>query len=240
MPSQNPRLGLDFNPGNARWCEDHRRLECDKQRKRGAGTCHGPAVRGKDACKKHLGIRRDRARAEGEAVITAWSAVGRAEKRIDASFAVMGMLQQSWLRAALYGDLLRRQVEKEGSHEVSIDEDDHADSSGLIGYRFGAAGKDGTIYAQSEEVRALVALEAQERDRAVKYAKTAHDMGISERLTGLAETWGDLVIGRIMLVLSGLALTPGQQEKVPELIQAHLGSIDMTATGEKPAEGHSS
>src|SRR5690606_25639893 len=102
-------------------------------------------------------------------------------------------------------------------------------TSGLIGYRYGSAGKDGRIYAQSEEVRALVALESAERDRVVKYSKTADDMGIFERLTSLAERWGDLVAGRISAMLADLNLTPEQQARVPALLNAHLGSIDVGA-----------
>jgi hypothetical protein len=144
--------------------------------------------------------------------------------------AVLGMLQMSWLRAAAYGELLRKQVVTEDLPEPDsegFDPEGNPQTSGLIGYRYGAAGKDGTIYAVSEEARALTALESSERDRVVKYAKTAHDMGISERLTNLAERWGDIVAGRITLILSGLELTRDQEAKVPALIQAHLGHIDM-------------
>lgn len=226
-----PILGPNYNPGNARWCVDHNRLECVKQRSRGQGTCHQAAVRGLDACKRHNGKKFEVALIEGESRITAWSAMGRPDgERIDAGLAVLGMLQQSWLRANLYGELLRKQVEKDGLENPDLEAGGLTDNSGLIGYRFGAAGKEGHIYATNEEVRALVALESAERDRAVKYAETAHKMGISDRLTSVAEKWGDLVVGRIMVLLSNLDLTPEQEARVPELIQAHLGSIDVTAS----------
>jgi hypothetical protein len=233
--TQLPTTGQHFNPGNARWCEEHKRLECTKNRSKGRGQCHGIAVKGLDGCTTHVGHSRAVARAKGEAVITAWSAVGAPAggKSLDASMAVLGMLQMSWLRAAAYGELLRQQV-SDREHVPDPDNFDPADpvvSSGLIGYRYGAAGKDGNIYAVSEEVRALVALEAAERDRVVKYAKTAHDMGISERITNLAERWGDVVAGRITLILAALQLTPEQEAMVPALIQAHLGQIDVMALG---------
>lgn len=168
------------------------------------------------------------AKAQGQAVITAWNAMGAAPD-IDYRMAVLGVLQMTWLRLATYSELLRRQVVAEGEvTEAEIFDPDEGDpkTSGLIGYRYGAAGKDGRIYAQSEEVRALVALESAERDRVVKFAKAAHDMGISERLTSLAERWGDLVAGRISAILGELNLTPEQQARVPALIQRHLGAID--------------
>ena len=223
------------NPGNARWCEDHGRLECTKKRSKERGACHQAAVRGTDACRNHGGHSLAVLKAKGEARITAWSALGAPEgaKTLDSGMAVLGMLQMTWLRAAAYGELLRQQAEKEGMGGAEVNGGDPADTTGLIGYRYGAAGKDGNIYAVSEEVRALVALEAAERDRVVKYAKTAHDMGISERLTGLAERWGDVVVTRIMLVLDALNLTPEQEAMVPALIQAHLGQIDVTSIGGK-------
>lgn len=169
------------------------------------------------------------AKAKGEARITAWSAIGAHPngKPLDAGMAVLGVLQMSWLRLAAYSELLRRQVATEGTEHDDPAEEGQPSASGLIGYRYGAAGKDGSVYVQSEEVRALVALEATERDRVVRYAKTAHDMGVSERLTNLAERWGDVVAGRISALIADLDLTPEQMAKVPALIQAHLGSIDV-------------
>ncbi len=177
-------------------------------------------------------------------MITAWNAMGAAPN-IDYRMAVLGVLQMTWLRLGAYSELLRRQVATEGDgiEAEPFDPDEGGPrTSGLIGYRYGAAGKDGRIYAQSEEVRALVALESAERDRVVKFAKTAHDMGISERLTSLAERWGDLVAGRITALLADLNLTPEQQAQVPALLDAHLGSIDVgalevTSNGVRGARG---
>jgi hypothetical protein len=233
-----PKLGPTNNPGNARWCEEHKRLECTKRRssRQGGGPCHAGAVRGTDVCKTHGGYRTEVLKAKGQARITAWSALGEAAKedRAEPGMAVLGMLQMTWLRAAAYGELLRQQVARESPVEPGqegLDPQDKVQSNGLIGYRYGAAGRDGNIYAQSEEVRALVSLEAAERDRVVRYAKTAHDMGISERLTNLAERWGDVVATRITLILAGLNLTPEQERMVPELIQAHLSNIEVNALG---------
>lgn len=224
-PQRGPR------PGGARWCEEHRRWECARPRSKGRGTCHGIAIAGLDKCRMHAGVKGEVAKAQGQAVITAWNAMGAAPD-IDYRMAVLGVLQMTWLRLATYSELLRRQVAAEGDaigdEPFDPDEGDPK-TSGLIGYRYGAAGKDGRIYAQSEEVRALVALESAERDRVVKFAKAAHDMGISERLTSLAERWGDLVAGRISAILGELNLTPEQQARVPALIQRHLGAIDTDA-----------
>ena len=218
----------DPNPGGARWCEEHQRWECTKQRRKGRGPCHNVAIRGTNACRMHIGVKSEIAKAQGQARITAWNAT-QGDASIDYRMAVLGVLQMTWLRLASYSELLRRQV---GDAEDQVDEDEGSDGSGvsgLIGYRYGAGGRDGRVYVQSEEVRALVALEAAERDRVVKYAKTAHDMGISDRLTSLAERWGDVVAGRITLILDSLDLTPEQYARVPDLLTTHLGSIDVGA-----------
>lgn len=203
-------------------------MECGAQRKHGRGRCHGPAIRGTNRCRIHSGMKADVAVAKGEAKITAWSALGNGAETIDYRMAVLGVLQMSWLRLGAYSELLRQQVQGDPPEPDpdGLEPGGQAKANGLIGYRYGAAGKDGHIFAQSEDVRALVVLESQERDRVVKYAKTAHDMGISDRLTGLAEKWGDVVATRITLLLEGLNLTEEQTKLVPALIQAHLGSID--------------
>lgn len=188
----------------------------------------------------HAGVKGELAKAQGQAVISAWNAVG-GHPNIDYRMAVLGVLQMTWLRLGAYSELLRRQVATEGEvTEPDLYDPDEGEvkTSGLIGYKYGAAGKDGAIYASSEEVRALVALEAAERDRVVKYSKTAHDMGISERLTSLAERWGDVVAGRIALMLEALDLSPEQQARVPDLISAHLGSIDVESLESPESNGN--
>lgn len=231
MPKQPKAIDFSDNPGNARVCEQHGRLECTKK-KHGGLPCHQAAVRGTDVCFLHGGKRRDLLIAQGEARITAWSPLGR-RRKIDAGMAVMGVLQMSWLRLAWVSDQLRQQIFTSPETAGNPADEDVPEASGLIGFRYGAAGKDGVIYVQSEEVRALVNLEAAERDRVVRYAKVAHDMGISERLTSLAERWGDLVAARISTMLEDLELTPEQAVKVPSLLHKHLGSIDVDSVSDE-------
>lgn len=226
-------IGKDFNPGGARWCEQHQRLECTKNRSHQRGQCHQAARRGTDACRLHSGKRAAQHVVEGEARIriTAFNPHGE-DVTIDASTAVMTVLQMSYLRLGMYSEMLRQQIAAEGQVADDPNEVDRPNASGLIGFRYGAAGKDGVVYVQSEEVRALVTLEATERDRVVKYAKTAHDMGISSQLISLAERWGDVVAGKISLMLEELGLTEDQARMVPMLLTTHLGNLDMAALGD--------
>lgn len=223
-----PKLDQQNNPGMARWCEGHTRLECVRNRTKGRGQCHAPAVRGTDRCTKHGGVRREILRTKGEATISAWNAT-RGTPTIDYRMVVLATLQMTWLRLGAYSELLRRQVATDGEVADDPGTQDQPQASGLIGYRYGAAGKDGVVYVQNEETRALVNLEAAERDRVIRYAKVAHDMGISERLTNLAERWGDIVATRITLMFEALELTEAQAAMLPALVSTHLGSIDVEA-----------
>jgi hypothetical protein len=53
-----PGLTRENNPGGARWCSEHERLECTKNRTKGRGQCHQAATRGTNACQNHAGFSR--------------------------------------------------------------------------------------------------------------------------------------------------------------------------------------
>lgn len=206
------------DPG--RWCDQHQRYECTKRGKGGV-TCHGSRIEGIDACRMHAGQKGALAKARGEAV-TAWSALsGKAV--ISHTEAVLGMLQMSWLRVHLYAGLLEQQVtaaQAEAVREPAV-RDAVGDAygvvlehevggappvgpgTGLVGHTFSGV-KDIGIFATGEAIRGLTQLEAAERDRCVKYAKTAHDMGIAEREVHLAEQQGQLLAGVVGRVADAL------------------------------------
>jgi len=222
-------------PGDARWCEEHQRWECTKQRTKQRGDCHNLAVAGTATCRNHAGVSLEVAKAQGQARITAWSAM-QAMPGLEPGRAVLAMLHMSWLRVHLYAALLEEQVVGEaedvvGSWNGDADDDEvprgvarqlsPAGTAGLIGHTF-AADKVAGIFASGEARRALVDLEAQERDRCVKFAKVAHDMGIAEREVKLAEQQGQLLAMVINNVLGDLSLTVEQQQLVPTVVQARL------------------
>ncbi|MER7131222.1 hypothetical protein [Streptosporangium saharense] len=199
-----------------RWCLEHGKQECTKRRKRG-GVCHGAAITGLDACRMHAGQRAEVARAKGEA-LSAWRAeVGRVE--VSPADAVMAMLQMSWARVHLYAGLLERQLA-----DAQPDPRGVGHGEGLIGHTRSASPSVG-VYETGETVRGLAVLEAQERDRCVRYAKAAHDMGIADQEIRLAEAQGALLAGAIRRILDGLDLTAAQQARVPEVVPAVLLEI---------------
>jgi hypothetical protein len=179
----------------------------------------------------HAGMPSDVARARGAAVITAFSVLGGVPS-VEPGYAVLASLHLSWLRLHLYAGLLEEQVGAEQDEPVGgWDEDGEegyprgvagqpsaAGVAGLIGHTY-AADKVAGIFASGEAVRALVTLEAQERDRVVRFAKVAHDMGIAEREVKLAELQGALLASVVRNILGDLELTAEQQELAPGVIQ---------------------
>ncbi|MFF3443610.1 hypothetical protein [Streptosporangium sp. NPDC002721] len=219
--------------------------ECAKKRKGGA-VCHGAAITGLDACRMHAGQRADVAKAKGEA-LSAWSAL-HGEPTVSATEAVLGMLQMSWARVHLYAGLLRRQVEEAQDAGPGAGTAEPGEGvghgAGLIGVTRGAV-KDIGIYATGEAVRGLAALEAQERDRCVRFAKVCHDMGIAEQQVRLAEQQGlmlaDVIRGTADGLLSavlGVLLSGGDAEQVRRAWPGWLerivpAQIEAVAGGER-------
>ena len=80
------------------------------------------------------------------------------------------MLQVAWQRWQVYAAMLEDQV----SHGTS------STDNGLVGPVWSLNVKDGGLEVTGEQARALVAIEAEERDRFARLAKQAHDMGIDD------------------------------------------------------------
>lgn len=204
--------------GGAVWCEQHNRWECSKRTK-SAPVCHGIAITGVNRCRMHAGEPLDVAKAKGEAV-TAWSAL-TGQAVVSHSEAVMGMLQISWLRAHLYAGLLRQQFAaaqeepEQGDSGAGGEDPSLGPGRGLVGHTRGAV-KDIGIYVTGESARALTRLEAEERDRVVRYGKTAHDMGIADQQIHIAEQQG-VMLGEVIA------------RSADALLAAVVGAVDEAA-----------
>jgi len=227
QPTRLPR------PGGAVWCEEHGRWECTKNSKRSQARCHDFAIRGTAACRSHSGKRTAVAKAQG-AAITAWSAIA-GDPTVSTTDAVLGMLQMSWLRAHLYATLLEEQIAQARAERGGSAEGGEAGPEvggappvgpgvGLVGRTFGAV-KDIGIYAAGEAARGLTLLEAAERDRCVRFAKTAHDMGIAEHQVRLAEQQGQMIAEVIQRVLATLDLSPAQRSLAFEVLPRELRAV---------------
>jgi hypothetical protein len=211
----------------AAWCDTHGKWECTKKSKRSQQRCHGLAVRGTPACRIHGGQATDVLKAKG-AALDAWRAVpGR--PGVSPSEAVMAMLHMSWARVHVYAGLLERQVAQAQDDFVGQGLGGGGDpelgpGAGLIGHTRSASPSVG-VYVSGEAVRGLAGLEAAERDRCVRFAKAAHDMGIADREIRLAEAHGALLAGAISRILDGLELSPSQRALVPTVVPGVLLEI---------------
>jgi hypothetical protein len=142
----------------------------------------------------------------------------------------MAMLQMSWARVHLYAGLLERQVadaqELEGGGQGlgGGSNPELGPGAGLIGHTRSGV-KDIGIFATGEAARGLTSLEEKERDRCVRFAKTAHDMGIADREIRLAEAQGALLAGAISRILDALELSPSQRALVPSVVPVVLLEI---------------
>ena len=207
--------------GDARWCPDHGRLECVHQRSRGRGQCHGPAIKGTESCRAHIGMTVAEAR---RVVLTAWAAVPD-DQGISPMAAVAGQLNLSWRRAQLLGGELRRQVEAAGG----------GDGGGLVGYVYSASAAADGIYPASEAVRALVKLEAEERERCVRFAAAAHAMGLQEHQVSVAREVGGALVQVLTGILDDLELDDRQRALVGTVVPARLRALPGPDDGDDAA-----
>lgn len=201
-------MGSDdlMRQAGAHWCDQHERWECTKKSKRSQARCHAFAVKGTAVCYTHGGQRTEVLKAKGEALsaVSAWRATGHQE--VSPSEAVIQMLQVSWARFHLYASLLERQVADAQEHAGGTglgDDPELGPGAGLIGHTRSGV-KDLGIFATGEAARGLTLLEEKERDRIVRYAKTAHDMGIADREIRLAESQGAQIAEVIRRVLDAM------------------------------------
>lgn len=75
------------------------------------------------------------------------------------------------------------------------------------------------------DMRALLTLYADERDRLVRVAKTTLDAGVEERRVQLAESQGELVAGGIRRILAALNLTAEQEALVGVVVPRELRAL---------------
>lgn len=183
----------------------------------------------------HGGQKGEVLKAKGEA-ITAWSAAG-GTPTVNASEVVLRVLEMTWFRANLLAGLLQQQFEAEQAARgeamvVAAEEDgtpegavarrgDVGPGAGLIGHTRSAAPGVG-VYVTGEALRGLAQMEERERQNAVKFAKTAHDMGIAEEHLRLVETHTAELAGLIGRILDGLDLTPAQRQLVAVVVPREL------------------
>lgn len=138
-------------------------------------------------CHFHAGPNKVRAMNKVRAEVQAWRLT---DQTVDPGTTLLRLLAQSVRRADRYAELLEQAYDAEAG-------------GALVGDVLASDGRGGT-FASHEGVRALVELEAQERDRAARFAKLAIDAALGERAQSLAEGQGALLVQAMRVLVVSL------------------------------------
>lgn len=179
-----------------------RRL-CNSRRKDGS-PCQGPAVRGSDKCRMHLGRK-------AKDVI--------AEAKVRDLADTYGLPVETTPEQAILDE-----VQRTAGHVAWLEQQVHALTRGELVWGITKVKEGGDDAGVTEEAvpHALLRLYQEERKLLVSVCAAALRAGIEERRVKLAEQQGALVAQVIRAVLADLELTREQQERVPQVVPRHL------------------
>jgi len=209
--------------------ESHVWSHCRSPRSKGRGPCHGHALdgtEGAERCRMHVGPPKARAMVKIRAELAKWTLGDPVDDPADV---LLRLITQSRMRAEFYAVLLQQaydaaerlaEAAPDGfrlTEDLQRDLDNVLQDGGvaaLIGKTYGAAGKEGDIYATGEAIRGLAKLEADERDRCANFCRLAITAGIAERQVRVAEqiaaTFQQVLVG----ALDDAGLTGEQRQAV--------------------------
>lgn len=225
-------------------------MKCTGRRTDGQ-PCTQHAIRGTDRCANHAGRTKAEQKARGAVVLELrrWGLTGQ-DDLTDPGVTLLKLVTQSAQRADFYAGLLAEAYDAAerlaasehpptadqvpGQRPNATDAERAAEDldrifttggvAALISYKYGAAGKDGNLYAAEEALRGLVRLEAEERDRCAAFATKAVAAGLAERQVRLAEQQGALIAQVLRAALSDLGYDPADP-KVARVVSTRLRSI---------------
>jgi hypothetical protein len=128
---------------------------------------------------------------------------------------LLRLVTTSAIRVQRYAEELERQVEAAGTLQ-----------SALIG-KITVIDVDGKTRIGGEYVRALVRLEAEERDRLANFSAKAIAAGLAERQVRVAERQGSLLAELLRQVIGDptLGLSDDQRAAFPNAIRRHLALL---------------
>ena len=202
-----------------RWCEEHQRDECKHNKKNGT-PCHAyQLIAGMGSCRKHVGMRLEDARAQGQVNLARFYT--GAEVEIDPGAALLWELRHS---AAVVGEL-RAEVARLAAEPGP----DGAAGGGLFwGTVYERDRGDGVVETERRAgphviLRAL----REEQDHLVKTAAAAHQAGAQAAQVDAARAIGAGLYRLLEVILEGLELSPRQRnELVPTVVPAAIRAWD--------------
>lgn len=208
----------------SKWCPEHQRRECKYPCKDGS-PCHGYSlIPGTGACRMHVGMKIEAARAKGQANL---ARLYSTPVDIDPGGALLDEVQ--W--AAGHVRELRAQVSE-------LAEQPGPDGEPGSGLWWGVAEelrRDGEVVEQKLKAgpHAKLAEYGRERDRLVKVAAAAHAAGAHEAAVNVAAALGAGMHAFLDRIFHGLELLDWQWERVGTVVPQVIAEYDpeSTATG---------
>lgn len=207
---------------------------------RNGKPCGGWCVPGGTACRQHGGQKGsiEQAKKDDAArkALRDWGL--NTDDVVDPGEVFLGLIAQSSRRVQRYAQLLAGAVEKsallaedlEGepaSRDVIKAVEDLFVAGELAGLMAPTYDLDmfGNRIKIGEQIRALVKLEAEERDRLAAWCAKAISVGIEERRVRLAEYQGTQLTAVVTAMIEGLGLTPAQRALVPGALRAAVALV---------------
>jgi hypothetical protein len=203
---------------------------------KGRPPCRRPAGWGTDhygfgPCKNHGGSMPQVAQHHGQAmaVAQAMSEITRlgGAPPADPEQALLDLVSQSAALSTFYGQQVAILAEREPGGRKGFNAtagQDYEKGSGLFGPEIDVD-KSGTEHIVGEQIRGMVALWNEERDRLAKYARAALAAGIEKRRVEMAEQQGQTIVLVINNVLIKLGLTPEVIAQARTLLAAEFRQI---------------
>lgn len=186
-------------------------------------------------CKLHGGSAPPSVHKQGLAVMqaAAMTAMLGSAPQVDPEETLLQLVSQSAGLVTFYGQEVQRLALLEPTQEVR-----GTFRNAVAGYETGAhlfgpvidVDKDGGEHIVGEELRGMVKLWNDERDRLAKYAKTALGAGIERRRIEMAEQQGERIVVVINSVLVQLGFGPDVLQQARTLIATELRAV---AVGER-------
>lgn len=219
--------------------------QCVGTAKSSGERCRLQAIPGGVVCRRYHGgsAPQTQAKAAVRAELMRWTLGDPVD---DPGETLLRLITQSRMRADLYGDLLERAydaaerlTDNETDLLVEPDNDverarvqqarqdlDHVFNVGgvaaLVGKTYGAAGKDGDIFATGEAIRGLALLESQERERCAKFCTLAISAGLAERMVRIHEKQAAQAFQAFTDSLKESSLSDTQRREVEAGYARHL------------------
>lgn len=223
--------------------------------------CKNWTLPGGRSCRRHVERSKTvrQALAEGAIVreLTDWGL--RPGEYVDPGEMFLQLIAQSSRRVQHYAQLVARAVELAAA--AAPPEEEALKQLGLwpdaeerptdrrvedIFARGELAGLTAPLYASTpfgerikigEQVRALILLESQERDRLANLCVKAIAAGLEERRVRMAEAQGANLAAVIKAFAAQLGLTAGQMERVPDALRSAVGLVFGDSVMPKQIEG---